>query len=122
VACELLALVGAAPTCEEKIAAASGPALRSIRMSDVQPEPVTFLWRPYLPLGKLTLLEGDPGQGKSWLTAAIAACGSVGRGLPATEMLEPFRSVFFIAEDGIGGYVPAAPRWPGSQRRDGVCA
>jgi putative DNA primase/helicase len=100
VASELLALAGRAPTCDQVVAVAGRPALRSTRMSEVRPEAVSFLWRPYLPLGKLTLLEGDPGQGKSWLTAAIAACGSVGRGLPAMEAFEPFRSVFFSAEDG----------------------
>ncbi|HVT19078.1 MAG TPA: hypothetical protein VHQ90_23235 [Thermoanaerobaculia bacterium] len=30
---------------------------------DIESRPVRFLWRPYLPLGKITLLEGDPGQG-----------------------------------------------------------
>jgi putative DNA primase/helicase len=100
VASELLALAAAAPTWAERSSAAGRPALRSIRMSEVRPEAVTFLWRPYLPLGKLTLLEGDPGQGKSWVMAAIAACGSVGWGLPGTEAFEPFRSVFFSAEDG----------------------
>ncbi|MFC1918032.1 bifunctional DNA primase/polymerase, partial [Chloroflexota bacterium] len=33
---------------------------------------VNFLWEPYIPIGKLTLLEGDPGVGKSWVTLAIA--------------------------------------------------
>jgi hypothetical protein len=51
-------------------------------------------------VGKLTLLEGDPGQGKSWVAAVIAASGSVGCGLPGMESFEPFRSVFFGAEDG----------------------
>ena len=82
------------------LAAGGRPALRSSRMSEVEPRQVHFLWRPYLPLGKLTLLEGDPGQGKSWVTAAIAACGSVGRGLPGMEAFEPFASLFFSTEDG----------------------
>lgn len=100
VARELLSLAAAAPTWDERTVAADRPALRSTRMSEVQPQAVSFLWRPYLPVGKLTLLEGDPGQGKSWVAAAIAACGSVGRGLPGMESFEPFRSVFFSAEDG----------------------
>jgi hypothetical protein len=70
-------------------------------LADVAPEPVSFLWEPYLPLGKLTLLEGDPGQGKSWLTAAIAAAGSRGRGLPGGDSFPPFRTLFLTAEDGI---------------------
>jgi hypothetical protein len=53
------------PTWAETSAAARS-ALRSIRMSEEGPEAVTFLWRPYLPLRKSTLLEGDTGQCKSW--------------------------------------------------------
>jgi putative DNA primase/helicase len=90
----------AASARRESTAAGGGSALRSSRMSEVEARQVHFLWRPYLPLGKLTLLEGDPGQGKSWVTAAIAACGSVGRGLPGMEAFEPFASLFFSTEDG----------------------
>jgi hypothetical protein len=69
-------------------------------MAEVLAETVTFLWHPYLPLRKLTLLEGDPGQCKNWLTPAIAACGSVGRGLPGMDEMTPFRSLFVSVEDG----------------------
>ena len=51
VASELLALAAAAPTWAERSSAVGRPVLRSIRMSEVLPEAVTFLWRPYLPLG-----------------------------------------------------------------------
>lgn len=68
------------------------------RLSDVVARPVHFLWEPYLPLGKLTLLDGDPGQGKSWLTAAIATAGSHGRGLPGTPPFEPFTTLFFTED------------------------
>jgi putative DNA primase/helicase len=75
------------------------PAMRGVRrLSEVTARPVHFLWPPYLPLGKLTLLDGDPGQGKSWLTAAIATAGSHGRGLPGWPLFEPFQTIFF-AED-----------------------
>jgi putative DNA primase/helicase len=83
--------------------ARAGPgAVRSRRMADVTVETVAFLWPPYLPLRKLTLLEGDPGQGKSWLTAAIAASGSRGDGLPGMGAFAPFGSLFFTVEDGLG--------------------
>jgi len=42
-----------------------------IRLSDVKAENVQFLWSPYIPIGKLTLMEGDPGVGKSFLALAI---------------------------------------------------
>ena len=45
----------------------------ALRMSEVEPEPVEWLWGPYIPRRKLTSIEGDPGVGKSWLTMALAA-------------------------------------------------
>jgi putative DNA primase/helicase len=80
-------------------AAAAAGAVRCL--ADIAPQAVSFLWEPYLPLGKLTLLEGDPGQGKSWLAAAIAAAGSRGRGLPGLAAFPPFRTLFLTAEDGL---------------------
>lgn len=71
------------------------------RLGEVAPESVEFLWKPYLPVGKLTLLEGDPGQGKSFLAAALAANGSLGRGLPGAEPFEPWASLILTAEDGL---------------------
>lgn len=62
---------------------------------------MSFLWRPYLPLGKLALLEGDPGQGNGCLGAAIAAGGSLGTGLPGAGSFAPFRTLIFTAEDGL---------------------
>lgn len=70
-------------------------------MADVQAEDVSFLWRPRLPRGKLTLLLGDPGQGKSFIVAAIATALSLGRGLPGGGDFEPVRSLIFTAEDGL---------------------
>ncbi|HVT14669.1 MAG TPA: AAA family ATPase [Thermoanaerobaculia bacterium] len=68
---------------------------------DIEPRAIRFLWRPYLPLGKITLLEGDPGQGKSWLTTALAAYGSTGRALPGGPPTAPFRTLFLTAEEGL---------------------
>lgn len=97
----------------EGLAAAAPPAAVTLSRSrsgrpsrvrcavDVQPQPVSFLWRPYLALGKLTLLEGDPGQGKSWIAAALATAGSRGHGLPGSTPFPPFRTLIFTAEDGL---------------------
>ena len=49
--------------------------VKVVLMADVKPEKVQWLWNPFIPLGKLTLLEGDPGVGKSWVTAAINVSG-----------------------------------------------
>jgi DNA repair protein RadA/Sms len=42
------------------------------RLDEIETREVEWLWNPYIPLGKLTLLEGDPGEGKSWISLAIA--------------------------------------------------
>jgi 5S rRNA maturation endonuclease (ribonuclease M5) len=75
--------------------------LQIVRMSDVEPETVRWLWYPYIALGKMTLLEGDPGIGKSTLTCAIASAISNGRGLPETEPCEPANVLMLSAEDGL---------------------
>ena len=39
--------------------------LRLIKMSDVEPTKVEWLWYPYIPYGKITIIQGDPGEGKT---------------------------------------------------------
>jgi len=74
--------------------------IKTVKMSSVQAELVKFLWRPYIPLGKLTLIEGDPEAGKSWVTLAIATAVSLGHGLPEMELTEPRKILLASAEDG----------------------
>ena len=81
---------------------AQGGGVRLRRMADVASEAVTWLWHPYIPLGKLTLLEGDPGVGKSWVALAIATAVSLGRGLPGQASGEPCNVLLASAEDGLG--------------------
>ena len=50
--------------------------------SAIKPERVNWLWPGRIPLGKLTLIAGDPGLGKSMLTAFVAATVSTGRAWP----------------------------------------
>lgn len=56
-----------------------------VRLSDVEPEEVSWLLEPYIPLGKLTMLEGDPGIGKTFAALAIATAVSTGARLPDKE-------------------------------------
>ncbi len=42
-------------------------------LSEVEPEDIEWLWRPYLPAGKLVILDGDPGVGKTWVALALCA-------------------------------------------------
>jgi hypothetical protein len=76
--------------------------LHVVRMADVEAEEVRWLWHPYIPLGKLTLLEGDPGLGKSWLTCALAAGITCGRGLPGAGVYQSGNVLMLSAEDGLG--------------------
>ncbi|MCH7681797.1 AAA family ATPase, partial [candidate division KSB1 bacterium] len=75
--------------------------IQLVNLSTVQSEKVEFLWHPRIPLGKVTLIEGDPGVGKSWLTVAIATAVSLGRGLPDCESCEPGNVLILSAEDGL---------------------
>lgn len=75
-------------------------------MADVDPVDVSFLWEPFLPLGKLTLLEGDPGAGKTFLALQLAACISTGAPLPGrdgvpAEARPPATVLYMSAEDGL---------------------
>jgi hypothetical protein len=78
-----------------------GSSLRVECMADVAPETVTWLWFPFIPKGKLTIIEGDGGIGKSWLTCAIASAISHGRGLPTSDPFEAGNTLFLSAEDGL---------------------
>lgn len=53
-----------------------------VLMSEVECEEVSWLWPGHLPLGKLTVIDGDPGLGKSFLTLDLAARVSQGRTMP----------------------------------------
>lgn len=73
----------------------------AVRMADIQPEPVEWLWEPYIPKGKLTSIEGDPGVGKSWLTMALTAQISRGDKLPGVKhAVGPAPILLLTAEDG----------------------
>ena len=78
------------------------PELKLISLEVVAVEPVRWLWYPYIPLGKLTILHGDPGEGKTTLALWIAAACSRGQALPGGETGEPLTVLYQTAEDGLG--------------------
>ena len=51
-------------------------------LSDVKTHPIEWLWHGRIPLGKITILDGDPGIGKSLIAINIAACVSAGLIMP----------------------------------------
>src|SRR6266487_908448 len=53
-----------------------------VKLSEVETQQIDWLWQRRVPLGKITLLDGDPGIGKSLLAITIAACVSTGRPMP----------------------------------------
>lgn len=73
-----------------------------VRLSNVEAEQVDWLWYPYLPLGKVSLLEGDPGLGKSWFTMALASYISQGKKLPGNKERTKGKVLLMSAEDGLG--------------------
>ena len=78
------------------------PELKLISLEDVVVEPVRWLWYPYIPLGKLTILHGDPGEGKTTLALWIAAACSRGQALSDEETGKPLTVLYQTAEDGFG--------------------
>ena len=76
--------------------------LAYVRVSDVAPSRVTWAWSRRIPAGKLTILDGDPGLGKSTVVADLIARWTRGHSLPGeTTGREPFGVVLLAAEDGI---------------------
>lgn len=79
--------------------------VKIIRMSDVELTPVEWLWKPYLPFGKLSVLQGNPGEGKTYFAMHLAAACTNGKLLPNMERMEPFNVLYQTAEDGLGDTV-----------------
>lgn len=79
----------------------------AIRLSDVPEEKVRWLWPGRIPLGKLTILDGDPGLGKSTVTLDIAARLTRGVGMPGCPAPSVAESevIMLTSEDGAGDTV-----------------
>jgi len=69
----------------------------------VKPARTDWLWPGYIPFGKITVLDGNPGQGKSTLTLALAAAVSNGEALPGLSHTrrDPMDVILLSAEDGL---------------------
>lgn len=79
-----------------------------VRLSDVRPETVGWFWPGRIPLGKLTILDGDPGLGKSAITVDIAARATRGDTMPdgtVSDVVGPSDVVIVTIEDGLGDTV-----------------
>ena len=80
--------------------------LKMIKMSEVQSQEIEWLWYPFIPYGKLTIVQGDPGDGKTTLILNIAAKLSKGEGLDDDmKLTEPMNNIYQTAEDGLADTV-----------------
>ena len=80
--------------------------LKMIKMSEVQSQEIEWLWYPFIPYGKLTIVQGDPGDGKTTLILNIAAKLSKGEGLDNDmNLTEPMNIIYQTAEDGLADTV-----------------
>lgn len=80
--------------------------LNLIKMSEIQSEEIEWLWYPFIPYGKLTIIQGDPGDGKTTLALNIAAKLSRGESLDEEmKISEPINIIYQTAEDGLADTV-----------------
>lgn len=77
------------------------PGVALVRLSDVEPERVAWLWPAYLPVGKLVTLDGDPSVGKSTLSDEFAAIVSTGSPWPDGDVCPAGDVLILSAEDGL---------------------
>jgi archaellum biogenesis ATPase FlaH len=109
--------------CKLKEAALAGDedepvGLKTINCGDVEPENITWLWQDRIPEGKLTFIIGDPGVGKSFLTADLAKHVTTGEGWPDTPhgSVEKGSVILLNAEDGLADTIVRRLEWAGADR------
>ena len=80
--------------------------LKLIHMSETESEEVSWLWYPFIPYGKLTIVQGDPGDGKTTFVLNVAAKLSKAEALDETmKCEEPIHIIYQTAEDGLADTV-----------------
>lgn len=75
-----------------------------INLSDVKSEKVKWLWYPYIPIGKITLIQGDPGSSKTMFCLYLSSIVSKGGIFPGDDLQcehTPEVVIYQTAEDGI---------------------
>lgn len=80
--------------------------LKLIQMSEIEAEEVSWLWYPFIPYGKLTIIQGDPGDGKTTMVLNLAAKLTKGETLDeGMDCGEPVNVIYQTAEDGLADTV-----------------
>lgn len=75
------------------------PEIISKCAEEIEPQPVEWLWEPYIPLGTYTMLEGPPNVGKTYFACWLASALSLGTGLPGCPDFPPVKSLLIVSED-----------------------
>ena len=70
--------------------------------SSITETAVDWLWYPYIPFGKITMIQGDPGCGKSTLMMSIISAVSNGSVAPdGRKLKKPMHVIYQCSEDGL---------------------
>ena len=69
---------------------------------DIEQTSVEWLRFPYIPFGKLTIIQGNPGEGKTYFAMMLTAACTNRKLFPNMEDIEPFNVIYQTAEDGMG--------------------
>ena len=83
-----------------KVTSMDGENPKYIRFSEISRTEVEWLWFPYIPFGKISVLQGDPGCGKSLLMMDLIARVTQGDSLPDGRRHEPINVIYQCSEDG----------------------
>ncbi|MHA9740122.1 AAA family ATPase [Robinsoniella peoriensis] len=80
--------------------------VKILSMDMIQSQEVQWLWYPYIPYGKITIVQGDPGEGKTTLVLNLAALLSQGNHLDEESATgSPLSVIYQTAEDGLADTV-----------------
>lgn len=92
-------------TSDEEDREGEEPRFKFIPMSKIERVNLDFVWEPYLARGEVSILEGDPGLGKSYLAMMVSAMVSVGQRIPTYKKGLPVTQgsvVYFDLENSAG--------------------
>ena len=100
---DIEALPKLSPQPERKTASADvpGATVTLLRGSDTKPEPIRWLWNGFLARGKLHLIAGAPGTGKTTITLALAATVTIGGRWPDGTRAEVGNVLIWSGEDDV---------------------
>lgn len=102
---ELVALIANAPSFATPVLSPSSNGVAQailVRLSDVEPEAVTWLWKDRIAVGKIALVIGNPGGGKTYLTSGeIASRVTSGRAWPDGGLAPCGAVILLTSEDGV---------------------